>query len=256
MKEVDVACTSEFSSGPKTSRRPITQFFAAPHRGERAVTTESHRRISRRSRKTAAGSRQYLQPEPALQFSSYAKGQAQQGRSVPAYAYANNNPITNSDPTGLFVSHGSCANWPAAVDLAMKWAGCKGGGKGKANSNNECQYQQAVNGGCNICQFIEEGIGPDAFFRSMPWSAGSAHTNAESYYRSFSWHPEPNSVLFDDGLCTGSVSTLAQTIIHEASHFCAVKTGRPVPDGPTSTPGTGPYFGDKCASNAGGPCVP
>ena len=43
----------------------------------------------------------YLSPEPYLQRPGYVASMAQQGVSVPTYAYANNNPITNSDPTGL-----------------------------------------------------------------------------------------------------------------------------------------------------------
>lgn len=43
----------------------------------------------------------YLSPEPLLQQPQYVRGQAQRGLGVPAYAYANNNPLYWTDPTGL-----------------------------------------------------------------------------------------------------------------------------------------------------------
>jgi RHS repeat-associated protein len=46
----------------------------------------------------------YLSPEPLLQSPTYVRRMAQSGMSVPAYAYGANNPIRNTDPTGLFVN--------------------------------------------------------------------------------------------------------------------------------------------------------
>jgi RHS repeat-associated protein len=43
----------------------------------------------------------YLSPEPMFQSPEYVKSMAKQGMSVPAYAYAANNPMRYSDPTGL-----------------------------------------------------------------------------------------------------------------------------------------------------------
>ncbi|MFP2928433.1 RHS repeat-associated core domain-containing protein [Pyxidicoccus sp. 3LG] len=45
----------------------------------------------------------YLQPEPLLQSPRYSGGMAAGGYSVPAYAYALNNPQRYSDPNGLWV---------------------------------------------------------------------------------------------------------------------------------------------------------
>lgn len=47
------------------------------------------------------GSRRYLQPEPLLQEPNWVRGESQQGFSAPTYAYARNNPLKNTDPTGL-----------------------------------------------------------------------------------------------------------------------------------------------------------
>jgi RHS repeat-associated protein len=51
------------------------------------------------------GTGRYLQPEPLLQSGSYLRDQSSQGvTSIPPYAYAQNNPIAYSDPTGFEVA--------------------------------------------------------------------------------------------------------------------------------------------------------
>ena len=47
------------------------------------------------------GSR-YLSPEPMLQDPKWVGEELQSGHQVPVYAYAGNNPIAYSDPTGLY----------------------------------------------------------------------------------------------------------------------------------------------------------
>ena len=55
----------------------------------------------RREPDLAADRVKYLQPEPLLQDPMYLQGTAVQGQSVPAYAYAFNNPIDVVDEDGL-----------------------------------------------------------------------------------------------------------------------------------------------------------
>lgn len=43
----------------------------------------------------------YLSPEPYLQVPFYVRNQAAAGLSTPVYAYALNNPVFYTDPTGL-----------------------------------------------------------------------------------------------------------------------------------------------------------
>ena len=49
----------------------------------------------------AQGVCRYLSPEPMLQSPNWVKGEALDGQAVPVYAYGANNPIRNTDPTGL-----------------------------------------------------------------------------------------------------------------------------------------------------------
>ncbi|NTX06554.1 RHS repeat-associated core domain-containing protein [Myxococcus sp. CA040A] len=55
----------------------------------------------------------YLQPEPILQDPGYSREMAEKGYGVPAYAYAANNPLYWSDPTGLAFDE-TC--WAACID--------------------------------------------------------------------------------------------------------------------------------------------
>jgi hypothetical protein len=54
----------------------------------------------------------------------YVRRMAKGGVSVPAYAYALNNPLHYTDPTGLFALKGKCTNWDEAMREAKKRAGC------------------------------------------------------------------------------------------------------------------------------------
>lgn len=57
---------------------------------------------------------QYLSPEPLLQSPTWVASELREGYQIPAYSYARNNPIANTDPTGLYVGSG----------LAMCWSDC------------------------------------------------------------------------------------------------------------------------------------
>lgn len=54
------------------------------------------------------GSRKYLSPEPMLQDPPWVASELKGGRSVVPYAYGNNNPSTNTDPSGLYTIQGNC----------------------------------------------------------------------------------------------------------------------------------------------------
>ena len=53
-------------------------------------------------------SARYLQPEPLLQRPNYVQAMARQGYSSNPYAYALNNPIQSTDPSGLYSVSGGC----------------------------------------------------------------------------------------------------------------------------------------------------
>jgi len=48
-----------------------------------------------------SSSGRFLQSEPLLQSPGFVQGMAQQGMTTPTYAYAHNNPLKYTDPTGL-----------------------------------------------------------------------------------------------------------------------------------------------------------
>ena len=58
----------------------------------------------------ALAGRQYLSPEPMLQEPEVVRDAAQQGQSLPTYAYAANNPLSYIDPSGLKGS-GQAHDW-------------------------------------------------------------------------------------------------------------------------------------------------
>jgi len=47
----------------------------------------------------------YLQPEPLLSTTSTPTKMAREGRSAPAYAYSENNPLSKQDPDGRLTRH-------------------------------------------------------------------------------------------------------------------------------------------------------
>lgn len=52
--------------------------------------------------------RGYLSPEPMLQDPEWVRSELEDGHQVPAYSYARNNPVTTTDPTGLYAWRVEC----------------------------------------------------------------------------------------------------------------------------------------------------
>lgn len=87
--------------GPKTR---VRKFFSG--RANCTGTFSSQARETRREirpavRRTAVGSRCYLQPEPLLQAPMFVENEALAGFQASAYAYARNSPVRFVDPNGL-----------------------------------------------------------------------------------------------------------------------------------------------------------
>ena len=71
----------------------------------------------------------YLSPEPLLSSPNFMRSEASNGRSTPTYAHAANNPITHTDPTGLFTIDaeslkqcGAGSRWNYVYDVGMELA--------------------------------------------------------------------------------------------------------------------------------------
>lgn len=85
---------------PKTRVGVFAQRRAPRVRARAAASRQTRWGNSAEVRRRTSGLSQYLSPEPLLQDPVLVKWRAQQGRSLPTYAYANNNPVRNVDPDG------------------------------------------------------------------------------------------------------------------------------------------------------------
>lgn len=65
-------------------------------------------------------SARYLSPEPLLQSPTYLRRMAQDGMSVPTYAYALNNPVRYVDPTGLDAYLVNCGGYVGHTDVVVE----------------------------------------------------------------------------------------------------------------------------------------
>lgn len=152
----------------------------------------------------------YLSPEPLLQNPAWSIGKLQQGTQVPSYAYADNNPVGGTDPSGLYVIGprlADCPNYYAALLRARTRAGCDSSHSG----NPQCQCQQrarACLNGCDICKTLEPGAGPAL----VPTSISSLWGTTPSGRTVF--------VPLDSCVDFSRIDELADTLIHEAVHVC------------------------------------
>ncbi|WP_232537425.1 RHS repeat-associated core domain-containing protein [Cystobacter fuscus] len=164
----------------------------------------------------------YLQPEPMAVVDSLMV------RS-PTYGYAKSNPINWTDPTGNYTVDDptKCSNWKAAEWLAQKWAGCAG-----TSGDKNCKCQEALakcNGGCDICAILATGTGPEALFQDLG-ELKPTRTNDPSGYdgkrarESIHFVTGERSYSMNERMCNDSayIPALASTLIHEASHACAI----------------------------------
>lgn len=164
----------------------------------------------------------YLSPEPMLQEPGFAAYRATQGLNTPAYAYANNNPLSRTDSTGLFDTPSSpsslCAKWDDALPIARKMAGCDEAYS--CDLANPCQ--KAIRGcstGCDICKALMPGSGPSAEFGELPGANPSHKADTWPLWYSMPNRPRYNT-KFDVRYSCADAHLLAQVMIHEASHAC------------------------------------
>jgi len=167
----------------------------------------------------------YLSPEPMLAEPGYAASMARQGNSVPAYAYADQNPIVRRDDTGLFVADDyDCPNYLPAAEMAWRKSGC-----GVCDNPNTCANQiKKYSGGCDICPVIKDGQGPllqflDHLNRLGDISADRAEDIAavtRGYTIQATGERVTITVDVRRWLCYDNVDWLASVLIHEAMHTC------------------------------------
>ncbi|MCY1040259.1 DUF6531 domain-containing protein [Corallococcus sp. bb12-1] len=177
------------------------------------------------------GTGRYLQPEPMAMV-------AAKSGSWPAYAYAGNSPVNNSDPTGLFIRpEGECKNWDEAVAQAKIKAGCEQASAGNSTRQNctNCELP------CDICPWLDESTPPTAHLFDM---TGGTRGGLDK---------ERKRLGFPRWLC-GNVSRpgytsvdrteeVAKMIMHEAIHMCQTigVTESSAKDGWMLVPGLGSW---------------
>lgn len=170
-----------------------------------------------------------------LQDPGFVSSQAQRGVSVPTYGYGYNNPIRNTDPTGLFVPGGKCTNWNDAMALARKRAGC--GDATQSTCPCTQKLKECTGGKCDICSILNNDevakFVKDLECEGHPGeiAAGCSHMTYTPRTRKWS----ARGVSFDVYMCSGpggdaDIEWFATVILHEAAHHCAVQTGSAVKD--------------------------
>ena len=122
---------------------------------------------------------QYLSPEPLLQDPSWVAGELQAGHDAPAYAYARNDPIGHSDPTGRFTVDQSSfkaaragSRWNYVYDLGMaivSMSACK------------AHFAATFRGYDVVANFSMSG-GPRLVFEPGGTSASVAHSSNGTVY--------------------------------------------------------------------------
>jgi RHS repeat-associated protein len=174
----------------------------------------------------------YLQPEPMLAMGP-------KDGDAPVYAYGSNNPLRFSDPTGLFIHIGDCANWTTALSVAQQVAGCSAAGT--RNKCNACGDVMASCGACDVCKILQEGSPPEAYTTSLPsW----AHPRDPNSFGTTT--PDPGGQNWPGGcrvwinpfntrgqcdrVTVFNILALADTMLHEALHVCKFVNGANLSD--------------------------
>ncbi|NBD12376.1 hypothetical protein GTY96_25770 [Corallococcus sp. c25j21] len=149
----------------------------------------------------------YLQPEPMMAVDA-------RSGSWAAYSYAGNNPVRNSDPTGLFIRpEGECKNWSEALARAKVKAGCQkeSGGVSSQQSCTKCALP------CDICPWLDESTPPTARIFDMTGGIRGGLNPDRTQLGLARWLCGNTTV---PGYSFDNTEELAQMLIHEAIHMC------------------------------------
>ena len=185
----------------------------------------------------------YLEPEPILaEAPALQAGLAKKGGWLSTYAYAADNPLTGTDPTGQFKPGGGlidsnnnsvCPAYSDAVTAAQDAIGCdtatgspkKSKCKGKgAKAKNACQEAMGACGvnPMSVCELLTNGEENDLLMTrsgSAPGSScGPPPGNDPTAYATVSADSCANVLPKD---VETQVNFLANTLIHEAIHIAS-----------------------------------
>lgn len=186
--------------GPKT-RVGVFDLAPAPRVGARARrSTESRWEFSARRREVAVGSRWYLQPEPILRDPRAQVRHAYQGRSLPVYAYAANNPLyyVDSDGRELYIP------WATRAFGSIFWP--------EQLRSLESAVEKLSRPGCRC------GLTTGSGYPNAPWDTrdiGVVLDPSVSLSGAAGWsNPLTGMIYLDPGQWD-----FGSTIAHEAGHF-------------------------------------
>jgi hypothetical protein len=175
---------------------------------------------------------QYLSPEPLLQEPIYVRGMAQQGMTVPTYAYAFNNPVRWTDATGLKPGDKFETPDEAAKD-ALEWLrknkkkkqlrDYEWCGQIRRTADNQCVADIPKRGPlvkpgdnravCDVGPMTPASLGD---WHNHPWSSEFSdpdiNMNRERMYPGYLLGPDGNIMKFTPTIVPGLVPTVDRAV--------------------------------------------
>lgn len=153
----------------------------------------------------------YLSPDPVL--ARVLKGTLPIGQP---YAYADDNPIANTDPTGSITLKGKCHWYQEGLRIARSYLGCDGTGVPAPQCGRKLTACAPQCGTKALCLILTDGTPPiDNVVADLRANGVRARGTSSGLGRPL----EIDAALCDER--SGSAFGVARNLIHEALHYCS-----------------------------------